>query len=96
MFNTVVLPQPECPIMHTNSPRSTGSQRSSKTGGALPNDRAMPSIEMMGGGILYSGNVTSRCTRPSTWSSSMPPRPITMIETITWVIDRVFHSFQTK
>jgi hypothetical protein len=27
MFNTVVLPQPECPITQANSPRGIDSQR---------------------------------------------------------------------
>lgn len=31
MLSTVVLPQPECPIMQTNSPRRIGSHRFSNT-----------------------------------------------------------------
>ena len=36
MLSTVVLPQPEWPIMHTNSPRRIGSHRFSKIVVALP------------------------------------------------------------
>ena len=49
MLSTVVLPQPECPIMQTNSPRAMASQRFSNTvvvAPEEPNRRAMPSIEM--------------------------------------------------
>ena len=44
----------------------------------------------------HSGNVTRRVSRASTRSSSMPTTPMTRIAMITLVIDRLFHSFQTK
>ena len=46
--------------------------------------------------ITYSGNVTMRVTRARIWSSSMPTRPIRRIAMMTLVMERLFHSFQTK
>ena len=46
--------------------------------------------------IAHSGNVTSRVSRASIRSSSMPTTPISRIALITFVIDKLFHSFQTK
>src|SRR5262252_454067 len=50
MLSTVVLPQPEWPMMQTNSPRRIVSHRSSNTVVRPPSGagkwRAMPSIEM--------------------------------------------------
>src|SRR5712671_3293591 len=50
MLSTVVLPQPEWPMMQVNSPRAIGSQRSSNTVVAPPPGAGkrlvMPSIEM--------------------------------------------------
>ncbi len=50
MLSTVVLPQPECPMMQVNAPRCIDSHRSSNTVVALPpgdgNRLVMPSIEM--------------------------------------------------
>ena len=37
-----------------------------------------------------------RVKRARIWSSSMPTTPISRIAMITLVIDRLFHSFQTK
>ncbi len=44
----------------------------------------------------YSGNVTMRVKRARIWSSSMPTIPIRRIAMMTLVIERLFHSFQTK
>src|SRR6202043_602141 len=44
----------------------------------------------------HSGNVTMRVKRARIWSSSMPTTPITRIAMMTLVIERLFHSFQTK
>src|ERR1700716_265185 len=44
----------------------------------------------------HSGKVTMRLKRARTWSSSMPTTPISKIAMMTLVIDRLFHSFQTK
>src|SRR5258708_9500217 len=44
----------------------------------------------------HSGNVTMRVKRARIWSSSMPTIPISRIAIITLVIERLFHSFQTK
>src|ERR1700730_2179887 len=50
IFRTVVLPQPECPMTQTNSPRAIENHRFSNTVEAFPpasgKRRAMPSIEM--------------------------------------------------
>ena len=50
MLSTVVLPQPEWPMMQTNSPRAIDSQRSSNTVVAPPPGAGkrlvMPSMEM--------------------------------------------------
>ena len=50
MLSTVVLPQPECPMMQTNSPRAIDNHRSSNTVvWPPPGDGkrlVMPSIEM--------------------------------------------------
>src|ERR1700755_3367441 len=47
-------------------------------------------------GHRYSGNVTMRVKRARIWSSSMPTMPIVRIAMMTLVIERLFHSFQTK
>ena len=100
MLSTVVLPQPEWPMMQVKSPRCIGSHRSSNTVVVPPpaagNRFAMPSIEMNLFGIVYSGNVTSRVSRARIKSSSIPTTPISKIALITLVIDKLFHSFQTK
>ena len=44
----------------------------------------------------YSGNVTMRVNRARIWSSSMPTMPIRRMAMMTLVIERLFHSFQTK
>ena len=101
MLSTVVLPQPEWPMMQVNSPRCIGSHRSSNTVVVPPPGAgkrlAMPSIEMNLCGIALTPE-TSRAAsaRASIWSSSMPTTPISRIAVITLVIDRLFHSFQTK
>src|SRR5882672_9726655 len=50
MLSTVVLPQPECPMMQVNSPRAMASHRSSNTVVAPPPGAGkrllMPSMEM--------------------------------------------------
>ncbi len=51
MLSTVVLPQPEWPIMQANSPLAIGNQMSSNTAVGVPppgagKRRAMPSMEM--------------------------------------------------
>ena len=112
MFSTVVLPQPEWPIMQTNSPRAIDSQRSSNTvvaaaagsaGDALDGDElvgAMPSMRGEPSPVAihraHSGKVTRRVRRARIWSSIMPTTPIARIAMITLVIERLFHSFQTK
>ena len=65
MLSTVVLPQPEWPMMQVNSPRCIGSHRSSNTVVVPPpaagKRLAMPSMEMnLSAASCYSGNVTSR------------------------------------
>ncbi len=56
MLSTVVLPQPEWPMMQVKSPRCIGSHRSSNTVVVPPpaagNRFAMPSIEMNLFGIV--------------------------------------------
>src|SRR5712691_12685796 len=44
----------------------------------------------------HSGKVTRRVSRASIRSRTMPTTPITRIAVMTLVIDRLFHSFQTK
>src|SRR5262249_1407853 len=44
----------------------------------------------------YSEYETRRWSRAMSWSSTMPTRPISRIALITFVIERLFHSFQTK
>src|SRR5271154_7390687 len=44
----------------------------------------------------HSGNVTMRVKRARIWSSSMPTRPIRRMAMMTLVMERLFHSFQTK
>ena len=60
----------------------------------------MPSMEMnFSAGVVmsaHSGKVTRRVSRASSWSSTMPTKPISKIAVITLVIDKLFHSFQTK
>ncbi len=101
MFSTVVLPQPEWPMTQPNSPRAIDSHRSSNTvvvaaararmalGDAFDGDEFV-------GHQAYSGNVTMRVKRARIWSSSMPTTPIRRIAMMTLVIERLFHSFQTK
>src|SRR5690606_16880929 len=57
-------------------------------GGALDGDEA--------GHGHHSGKVTMRVARPSNWSNSMPTKPMTRMAMMTLVIERLFHSFQTK
>ena len=101
MLSTVVLPQPEWPITQANSPRSIASHRFSKMvvtpaarsrvalGDAFERDEFVAHAR-------YSGNVTRRAHHASIWSSTMPTSPISKIALITLVIDKLFHSFQTK
>ncbi len=100
MLSTVVLPQPEWPMTQTNSPRVIDSHRFSNTAVVPPSAagkrRDMPSMEMKRSAIAHSGNVTSRVSRARIRSSNMPTTPISRIAVITLVIDRLFHSFQTK
>jgi hypothetical protein len=102
ILSTVVLPQPEWPMMQVKSPRRIDSHRSSNTvvtpPAAAGKRLVMPSIEMnlSSDTTPYSGNVTSRVARASSWSRIMPTTPITRIAVITLVIERLFHSFQTK
>ncbi len=78
MLSTVVLPQPEWPIMQTNSPRAIDSHKSSNTVVAAAARRrkalgdALDRDEFVGRHASHSGNVTSRVNRASTWSSAMP------------------------
>ena len=44
----------------------------------------------------YSGKVTIRVKRARIWSRIIPMTPMTRMAMITLVIDRLFHSFQTK
>src|SRR6266511_4802268 len=46
--------------------------------------------------LAHSGNVTRRVARASIRASTMPTTPITRIAVITLVMERLFHSFQTK
>ena len=101
MFSTVVLPQPEWPITQPNSPRAIDSQRFSNTAivaavgaGITPRD-AFDGDELVGH-RAHSGNVTMRVNRARIWSSSMPTIPIRRMAMMTLVIERLFHSFQTK
>ena len=103
MLSTVVLPQPEWPMMQVNSPRRIDSHRSSNTVVVPPPGAGkrlvMPSMEMNLSVLVigaHSGNVTSRVSRARIWSSTMPTSPISKIAVITLVIDKLFHSFQTK
>ena len=102
MLSTVVLPQPEWPMMQVNSPRCIDSQRSSNTVVVPPPGAGkrlvMPSMEMNLSVIwrAHSGKVTRRVSRARIWSSTMPTSPISRIAVITLVIERLFHSFQTK
>ena len=103
MLSTVVLPQPEWPMMQANSPRPIDSHRSSNTVVAPPPGAGkrlvMPSMEMnlsvIGFGLTPERS-RARVARASSWSSTMPTMPITRIAVITLVIERLFHSFQTK
>src|SRR6266404_886160 len=47
-------------------------------------------------GATHSGNVTMRVKRARIWSSNMPTRPMIRMAMMTLVIERLFHSFQTK
>src|ERR1700722_14432831 len=44
----------------------------------------------------HSGDVHMRLKPARIWSSSMPTKPINRIAMMTMVIERLFHSFQTK
>ena len=105
MLSTVVLPQPEWPMMQVNSPRCIDSHRSSNTVVVPPPGAGkrlvMPSMEMNLSAACrswraHSGKVTRRVSRARIWSSTMPTSPISRIAVITLVIERLFHSFQTK
>ncbi len=71
MLSTVVLPQPEWPMMQTNSPRAIDSHRSWNTVVVPPPGAGkrlvMPSMEMNLSLIrwpaIHSGNVTSLVSR---------------------------------
>ena len=52
--------------------------------------------ELVGSSAPHSGNVTRRVSRARIWSSTMPTSPISRIAVITLVIEKLFHSFQTK
>ncbi len=105
MLSTVVLPQPEWPMMQVNSPRRIDSQRSSNTvvvaaagrrealGDAFDGDELVVALSSL---APHSGKVTRRVSRARIWSSTMPTSPISRIAVITLVIERLFHSFQTK
>src|SRR5262249_60452672 len=99
-FSNVVVPDAEGPIMQTNEPRAIESHRCPNTVLVPPpgtgNRRAMPSTEMNRSDMAHSGKVTRRVSRARIKSSNMPTGPITRIAVITLVIDRLFHSFQTK
>ena len=102
MLRIVVLPQPECPIRHTNSPASIPKWMFSNTVAAFPSRPvkrlARPSMRIRESLMSrrYSGKVTSFVRRARIWSSAMPTRPMARIAVRMLVIDRLFHSFHTK